>query len=73
MTIRRKSCELKVTEGNLSFVFEDSSDGQWIRDIGQGKVYFSALCNSMLGYENNEISNQITEWTARIHRMILRK
>jgi PAS domain S-box-containing protein len=46
---------------------EGSELGLWEWEIQTNNVYYSPEWKSMLGYEDNEISNDLSEWKVRIH------
>lgn len=53
----------------LSWVYamEGNRDGVWDWNAVTGKVFFSTRWKKMLGFEENEILNELTEWDKRIH------
>ncbi|MCK5769940.1 bifunctional diguanylate cyclase/phosphodiesterase [Algiphilus sp.] len=46
---------------------EGSGLGVWDWDASTNKVYFSARWKTMLGYAEDEIANDFTEWDRRLH------
>ena len=42
-------------------------DGVWEWDVLSDEVFYSTRWKSMLGYEEDEIQNTLTEWSSRIH------
>jgi len=58
---------LKESEERWQFALEGSGDGVWDWDAVTNEVYFSKQWKAMLGYSENEISNQLYEWDKRIH------
>lgn len=69
MAIERKRAEeaLKASEHRWQFALEGNGDGVWDWDISENTVQFSHRWKEMLGYTDNEIGNQFSEWSARIH------
>ena len=65
----RKAMEeaLRKTEERYSLAVEGANDGIWDVDLATGEAYFSPRWKSMLGYDDDEISNKAEEWTDRIH------
>ena len=59
----------KTRDKELSWVYamEGNRDGVWDWNVVTGKVFFSTRWKEMLGFEENEILNELTEWEKRIH------
>lgn len=51
----------------LALAIEGANDGLWDWDIAANTVYYSPRWKAMLGYEEDEISDDFDEWTRRIH------
>ncbi len=51
----------------LQLALEGSELGVWDWNIQTGKVFFSPEWKAMLGFKDQEISNDLSEWTSRIH------
>jgi PAS domain S-box-containing protein len=47
--------------------FESTGDGLWDWDTLTNKVFFSTAFKTMLGYSENEIGENLEEWTSRVH------
>ncbi len=58
---------LAESEFRWKFAIEGTGDGLWDWDIPSNKVYFSKTWKQMLGYEENEISNHLSEWERIVH------
>ncbi len=58
---------LRVSEERWSFALEGSGDGVWDWDIPHGKVMLSKRWKEMLGYQEHEIGDDLTEWSTRVH------
>lgn len=54
-------------EKRLSYALDGSRDGVWDWDAVTNKVAFSRRWKEMLGYEEDEISDDLSEWETRIH------
>ncbi len=65
----RKLVELRLHESEqiMRFALEGAGDGVWNWHIASGKVQYSKRWKAMLGYAENEISEDLSEWTKRIH------
>lgn len=55
------------------FAVESAGDGLWDWNIQTGKVFFSDQWKKMLGFETDEITDSIEEWSARVHPDDLQK
>jgi PAS domain S-box-containing protein len=58
---------LKQSEERLRFALESSNHGIWDWNIETGEIYFSPSWRAMLGFDEEEIENNISEWESRIH------
>ncbi len=58
---------LAESEFRWKFAIEGTGDGLWDWDIPSDTVYFSKNWKQMLGYDDNEISNSLSEWERLIH------
>jgi len=74
ITARKKIEEaLKESEDRWKFAVEGAQDGLWDWNFKTNEVFFSKQWKAMLGFEAHEISNQLEEWTKRIHPNDLKK
>ncbi|HZX32539.1 MAG TPA: diguanylate cyclase [Rhodocyclaceae bacterium] len=65
---RRKSAEaLADNEERWRLALEAAGDGVWDWDMASNRVVFSVGWKKMLGYEVDEIGNQLEEWKRRVH------
>ena len=68
ITERKKSGEaLRESEERYALSAQGSNDGLWDWDLRNNVIYFSSRWKSMLGYADDEISNQPEEWLSRVH------
>lgn len=58
---------LKDSQKRWMFAVEGNKDGLWDWDIVTNQVFFSPQWKRMLGYEENEIADQLSEWDKRVH------
>lgn len=58
---------LKNRKSTLIFALEGNQDGVWDWNIATNDVYFSKRWKEILGYEEDEIPNQFSEWDRRLH------
>lgn len=68
VTERRKSEQrLKASEELWQFALEGAGDGVWEYNFQSGEVFFSRQYKKMLGFEEDEFTNNAEEWRSRIH------
>jgi PAS domain S-box-containing protein len=58
---------LKSSEERLVNALEGSGYGVWDWDLKTNRVFFSKQWKAMLGYSEDEIENNLTEWESRVH------
>lgn len=58
---------LRDAESRWSFALEGNDQGVWDWDIANASVFFTPRWKSMLGFADDEISNQLEEWSERVH------
>ncbi len=54
-------------EQQARLALEANQDGMWTWDLKTHQVFYSARWKQLLGYEDQEIANNIEEWLSRIH------
>ncbi|OPY49263.1 MAG: hybrid sensory histidine kinase BarA [Methanosaeta sp. PtaU1.Bin112] len=55
------------SEERWRFALEGTGIGIWDWNLETGKVFYSPMWTSMLGYEQDEIGDAPEEWSSRIH------
>ncbi|TGK82513.1 PAS domain S-box protein [Leptospira noumeaensis] len=58
---------LRASESRWQFALEGSGDGIWDWNSQTNKVFFSNQWKNMLGYSEEEIGSDISEWESRVH------
>lgn len=58
---------LKKSEERWQLAVRGNNDGIWDWNVKTNQVFFSTRWKEMLGYEDQEISQHLDEWTTRIH------
>ena len=58
---------LREIEERQCFALEGSEIGVWDRNIPENTVNYSHQWKVMLGYEDQEVGNALTEWSSRVH------
>jgi diguanylate cyclase (GGDEF)-like protein/PAS domain S-box-containing protein len=66
-TIRTSQEALRESEFRWKFAVDGNGDGLWDWNLKTDEVYFSSQWKRMLGFEDDEIANNISEWKNRIH------
>lgn len=59
--------DVTESEARLRNALQGAGDGVWDWSIPDGTVLFSEPLITMLGYEPNEFSSNVAEWSNRIH------
>ncbi len=68
ITERKRAEEaLRESEERWQFAHEGPGDGVWDWNAQTNKVFFSHQWKAMLGYDDNEIGNELSEWEKRVH------
>lgn len=57
----------KNKEISWVYAMEGNRDGVWDWNAVTGKVFFSTRWKKMLGFDEDEIANELSEWESRIH------
>lgn len=58
---------LRESEERYALAANAANDGVWDWNLQTDELYFSPRWKHMLGYEEDEISNHLSEWLNRIH------
>ena len=58
---------LRVSEERYALAVQGTNDGIWDINLATGDAYHSPRWKSILGYEDNEISDDFNEWESRVH------
>ncbi len=58
---------LLLSETRLQFALENTHQGVWDWNLASNEVFFSTQWKKMLGHEEHEVSNQLSEWESRVH------
>lgn len=59
--------QLAKSEERFNLAMKGSNDGLWDWNIKTGHVYYSPRWKEMLGYQNDDIKPDVTEWEKLIH------
>ncbi|BAY36890.1 PAS/PAC sensor hybrid histidine kinase [Nostoc sp. NIES-2111] len=58
---------LRASEERWQLALRGSNDGIWDWNVQTNETFFSARWKTMLGFEEEEISNHLDEWKKRVH------
>lgn len=66
---QRKQTEdaLRESEARLRLSVEAANVGLWDWDLKTNQVYYSPEWKSQIGYHEDELSNEFSEWESRVH------
>jgi len=68
VAVSRKAQEaLREGEERWQFALEGAGDGVWDWNAQTDEVFFSHQWKAMLGFEDHEIGNTLSEWDKRVH------
>jgi len=59
--------QLSESEFRWKYALEGAGDGVWDWNIATGEVVYSEQWKSMLGYQNEEIGDSLSEWGRLLH------
>ena len=58
---------LRETQERYALAVRGANDGLWDWDIKTNQIYYSPRWKSILGYEEVEIGDSLSEWFSRVH------
>ena len=64
---RQDEDKLRKSEERYALAMQGSRDGLWDWNVLTGEIVYSSRWKSMLGYEENEIGNDLAEGERRLH------
>lgn len=68
MLIRQQAeASWKESEERWKYAIEGNGDGLWDWNAITNEVFFSPRWKELLGYEEDEIGNSLSEWSERLH------
>lgn len=65
--IDERTKELKNSEERFQLAVEGSNDGIWDWNVITNKVYYAPRFKEILGYSDNELGDDITDWSNLLH------
>src|SRR5579862_5742955 len=67
LALKKAEEALRQSEERYALAARGANDGLWDWNLLADVIYFSPRWKTMLGYEENEIGNQPSEWLDRVH------
>lgn len=65
--IRRSESARKESEERYALATAGSNDGIWDWDLRTNRIFYSKRWKEMLGFQDPDVTDQLTEWTSRVH------
>ncbi|NQZ80795.1 MAG: EAL domain-containing protein [Colwellia sp.] len=66
-TTETHTARLFNSEERFALAMRGASDGLWDWNLATDDVYYSPRWKSMLGYDDNELENNLTTWATLVH------
>lgn len=66
-SIRQAEAARRESEQRWQFAVEGAGDGLWDWSLLTNRVYYSKRWKAMLGFDEDEISDSLDEWSRRVH------
>lgn len=67
LALKRADDALRDSKERFALAMEGATEGIWDWDLDTDEVFFSARWKSLLGHDDTNLPNQISEWFDRIH------
>ena len=65
--MRRAAEALRLSETRWQFAVNGAGDGIWDWNVETGHVFYSRRWKAMLGYAEDEVGDQLSDWSSRVH------
>ncbi len=65
--VEERTQELQASEERWTLALEGNNDGIWDWEPATGRLFLSARWKAMLGYRDDELSHDYSEWVSRVH------
>lgn len=65
--MRRAEEELRAVDERWILALDNAGHGVWDWNIATGKAFYSAKFKAMLGFAENELGDDLREWSERVH------
>ncbi len=66
-TLDKREAALTDSEFRWKFAVEGAGDGLWDWNVPHSTVFYSTRWKTMLGFTEDEIGNNLDEWSKRVH------
>jgi diguanylate cyclase (GGDEF)-like protein/PAS domain S-box-containing protein len=67
VTERKQAESLRESEERYALAVRGANDGLWDWNLQTNEIYYSVRWKAMLGYQENEVQNNLYEWLNRIY------
>jgi PAS domain S-box-containing protein len=67
LEVKSRTEQLRLSEERWAFALDGSRDGVWDWNAVTNKVYFSKRWKEMLGYDENDVGDDLSDWETRVH------
>lgn len=64
---KRAEAALRQSEERYALAARGSNDGLWDWDLTADRIYYSPRWKEMIGFTENELSQEPSEWISRVH------
>jgi diguanylate cyclase (GGDEF)-like protein/PAS domain S-box-containing protein len=67
LTLKRADDALRNSEERFALAMEGATEGLWDWDLATDEIYYSARWKALIGHDNSDLPNRVSEWFDRIH------
>jgi len=65
---KQTAAALRKSEERFSLAMQGANDGLWDWDMNTGEIYYSPRWKSMLGYAEDDLEPNLSEWKRIVHK-----
>ena len=67
LTLKRTDDALRNSEERFALAMEGATEGLWDWDLATDEIFYSTRWKTLLGHDDTNLPNQLSEWFDRIH------